>query len=130
MNISAPSVSQFARGRCSRVASARQVSDKIFDPMSGTSVEAYVCNLKTKTEGDIQGIIVECTLQRVTVKTDATTEYRFNPSDFSARRRSFLSLMPEDLTGTTTDRELVDPLEFLTTCPWNPTSRSLPPTIG
>ena len=93
--------------------------DAILNPSAGIAPEYYVWNLKTKTEGDIQGIIVEDTPQRLTVKTDATTEYRFKPSDITARRRSYLSLMPEDLTGTMTDKELVDLLEFLTTLKGN-----------
>ena len=89
--------------------------DSILNPSAGIAPEYYVWNFKTKTEGDIQGIIVEDTPQRVTVRTDATTEFRFKPSDITARRRSYLSLMPEDLPGTMTDKELVDLLEFLTT---------------
>lgn len=89
--------------------------DAILNPSAGIAPEYYVWRLKTKTEGDVIGIIVEDTPQRVTVLTDATTELRFKPSDVISRRRSRLSIMPEDLAGTMTEQQLVDLLSFLAT---------------
>ena len=53
--------------------------------------------------------------QRVVVKTDATTEVRLKPSEIKLRRRSRLSMMPEDLMNYMTDQQLVDVVQYLTT---------------
>ena len=55
------------------------------------------------------------TPQRVVVKTDATTEVRLKPSDIKSRRRSHLSLMPEDLMNYMTEQQLVDVVKYLST---------------
>jgi putative membrane-bound dehydrogenase-like protein len=89
--------------------------DSILNPSAGIAPEYYVWALKTKTEGEVIGIVAEDTPQRVTVLTDATTELRLKPSDVISRRRSRLSIMPEDLAGTMTEQQLVDLLSFLTT---------------
>jgi putative membrane-bound dehydrogenase-like protein len=89
--------------------------DAILNPSAGIAPEYYVWVLKTKKEGEVIGIIADDTPQRVTVLTDATTELRFKPSEVMARRRSRLSMMPEDLAGTMTEQQLVDLLSFLTT---------------
>ena len=89
--------------------------EAILNPSSGIAPEYYVWILQTKTQGDVTGIVAEDTPQRVTIKTDAAEELRFRPSEISSRRRSYLSLMPEDLVNTMTMQQLVDLLEFLTT---------------
>ena len=71
--------------------------------------------LETKTQGQVIGIITEDTPQRVVVKTDATTDVRLKPSEITSRRRSRLSMMPEDLMNSMTEQQLVDVIEFLTT---------------
>jgi putative heme-binding domain-containing protein len=71
--------------------------------------------LETKTQGDVIGIISEDTPQRVVVKTDATAEVRLKPTEIKSRRRSHLSLMPEDLMNYMTEQQLVDVVEYLTT---------------
>ena len=89
--------------------------DAILNPSAGIAPEYYVWRLKTKTEGDVIGIIAEDTPQRLTVLTDATTELRFRPSEVMSRRRSRLSMMAEDLAGTMTEQQLVDLVSFLIT---------------
>ena len=89
--------------------------EAILNPSAGIAPEYYVWILQTKTQGDVTGIITEDTPQRVTLRTDSGEELRFKPSEITSRRRSYLSLMPEDLVNTMTDQQLVDVVEFLTT---------------
>lgn len=89
--------------------------DSMLNPSAGIAPEYYVWRLQTKTEGIVVGIVIEDTAQRVTVLTDATTDLRFKPSDIVSRKRSHLSLMPEDLANTMTEQQMVDVLAFLTT---------------
>lgn len=89
--------------------------DSILNPSAGIAPEYYVWRLQTKTEGIVVGIIAEETPQRVTVLADATTELRFKPSEIVSRQRSRLSLMPEDLTNTMTEQQIVDVLAYLST---------------
>ena len=71
--------------------------------------------LETKTQGDVIGIVKEDTPQRVVVKTDATIEVRLKPSEIKSRRRSRLSMMPEDLMNYMTEQQLLDVVQYLTT---------------
>ncbi len=89
--------------------------EAILNPSAGIAPEFYVWILQTKTQGDVTGILAEDTPQRVSVKTETGEEFRFKPAEITSRRRSYLSLMPEDLVNTMTKQELVDLLEFLTT---------------
>jgi putative heme-binding domain-containing protein len=89
--------------------------EAILNPSSGIAPEFYVWILQTKTQGHVTGILTEDTPQRVTIKTETADELRFKPAEITSRRRSYLSLMPEDLVNTMTKQQLVDLLEFLTT---------------
>ncbi|MCI0628581.1 MAG: c-type cytochrome [Acidobacteria bacterium] len=89
--------------------------DSILNPSAGIAPEYYVWRLQTKTEGIVVGILAEDIPQRVTVLTDATSELRFKPSEIRSRRRSHLSLMPEDLANTMTEQQMVDLIAFLGT---------------
>jgi putative membrane-bound dehydrogenase-like protein len=89
--------------------------ESILNPSAGIAPEFYVWILQTKTQGDVTGILAEDTSQRVSIKTETGEELRFKPAEITSRRRSYLSLMPEDLVNTMTKQELVDVLEFLTT---------------
>jgi len=89
--------------------------EAILNPSAGIAPEFYVWILKTKTQGDVSGILAEDTPKRVTIKTETAEEFRFKPSEITSRRRSYLSLMPEDLVNTMTKQQLVDLLAFLTT---------------
>lgn len=89
--------------------------EAILNPSSGIAPEYYLWILDTKSQGLVTGIIVENTPQRVTVQIETGEELRFKPSEIKSRRRSRLSLMPEDLAATMTEAELVDLVEFLTT---------------
>jgi putative heme-binding domain-containing protein len=89
--------------------------DSILNPSAGIAPDYYLWVLETNTQGDVIGIIVEDTPQRVVVKTDATAEVRLKPAEIKSRRRSHLSLMPEDLMNYMTEQQLVDVVEYLTT---------------
>jgi putative heme-binding domain-containing protein len=89
--------------------------ESILNPSAGIAPEYYVWILQTKSQGEVIGIITEDTPQRVTVRTDTGDEFRFKPVDITSRRRSRLSLMPEDLVKTMTKQQLVDVVAFLTT---------------
>ncbi len=89
--------------------------DAILNPSAGIAPDYYMWVIETTTQGDVIGILAEDTPQRVLVKTDATTEVRLNPSEIKSRRRSHLSMMPEDLMNYMTDQQLVDVVEYLTT---------------
>jgi len=71
--------------------------------------------IKTKTQGDVIAVLTEDTPQRVVVQTDATAEVRLKPSDIKSRRRSHLSLMPEDLMNYMTEQQLVDVVKYPST---------------
>ena len=60
-------------------------------------------------------ILAEDTPQRVVVKTENGEAIRLKPGEIAGRRKSNLSMMPEDLVSKMTERQLVDVLEFLTT---------------
>jgi putative membrane-bound dehydrogenase-like protein len=89
--------------------------EAILHPSAGIAPEYYLWVLDTKTQGDVIGIITDDTPQRVVVKTDATAEVRLKPSDIKSRRRSHLSLMPEDLMNYMTEQQLVDVVKYLST---------------
>jgi len=89
--------------------------DSILNPSAGIAPDFYMWVLETKTQGDVIGVITEDTPQRVIVQTDATTDVRLKPSEIKSRRRSRLSLMPEDLMNYMTEQQLVDVVEYLTT---------------
>ncbi|PYT27987.1 MAG: hypothetical protein DMG57_16430 [Acidobacteria bacterium] len=89
--------------------------DSILNPSAGIAPLYSMWVLETKTQGQVIGIITEDTPQRVVVKTDATTDVRLKPSEITSRRRSRLSMMPEDLMNSMTEQQLVDVIEFLTT---------------
>jgi len=89
--------------------------DSILNPSAGIAPEYYMWVLETGTQGDVIGIVTEDTPQRVIVKTDATTEVRLKPAEIKSRRRSHLSLMPEDLMNYMTEQQLVDVVAYLGT---------------
>jgi putative membrane-bound dehydrogenase-like protein len=89
--------------------------DAILNPSAGIAPEFTMWVLETKTQGDVIGVISEDTPQRVVVRTDATEEVRLKPAEIKARRKSRLSMMPEDLPTTMTDQQLVDVLAYLET---------------
>jgi putative heme-binding domain-containing protein len=89
--------------------------DSILHPSAGIAPDYYMWVLETTSQGDVIGIITEDTPQRVAVKTDATTEVRLKPAEIKSRRRSHLSLMPEDLMNYMTEQQLVDVVAYLTT---------------
>ncbi len=87
--------------------------DAILNPSAGIAPEYQVWILETKTRGQVIGIINEDTPQRVALLTDANDEVRLKPSEITSRRRSRLSMMPDDLASTMTEQQLVDLLTFL-----------------
>ena len=59
------------------------------------------------------GILTENTPREVELVTGDGETFRLQNTDILSRRRSYLSLMPEDLTNTMTEEQLVDLLAFL-----------------
>jgi len=104
--------------------------DAILNPSAGIAPDYYMWVLETKTQGDVIGIITEDTPERVVVKTDATTDVRLKPEEIKARRRSHLSLMPEDLMNYMTEQQLIDVVEYLTTLKKSTPSAGLLPARG
>ncbi|MBI1791344.1 MAG: HEAT repeat domain-containing protein, partial [Acidobacteria bacterium] len=89
--------------------------DSILNPSAGIAPEFYQWILQTKSQGEVIGVIAEDTPQRVVVRTENGGEIRLKPSDIASRRKSNLSMMPEDLVQHVTEQQLVDLLEFLAT---------------
>jgi len=89
--------------------------DAILNPSAGIAPEYYVWILDTRSQGQVIGILAEDTPQRVVVRNENGDEIRLKPADIKARRRSQLSMMPEDLVHQMTERQLVDLLAYLTT---------------
>lgn len=89
--------------------------DAILNPSAGIAHEYVTWILDTKTQGQVIGIVAEDTASRVVVKTDTGETLRLKPGDITARRKSNLSMMPEDLVTKMTEQEIVDLLEYLTT---------------
>jgi len=89
--------------------------DAILNPSAGIAHEYVTWILDTRTHGQVIGIVAEDTASRVVVKTDTGETLRLKPGDITARRKSNLSMMPEDLVTKMTEQEIVDLLEFLTT---------------
>jgi len=89
--------------------------DSILNPSAGIAHEYVSWILDTKTQGQVIGILAEDTPQRVVVKNEMGEEIRLRPSEITARRKSNLSMMPEDLVTKMTEQQLVDLLEYLTT---------------
>jgi putative heme-binding domain-containing protein len=104
--------------------------DAILNPSAGIAPDYYMWVLETKTQGDVIGIIKEDTPERVVVRTDATTDVRLKPAEIKSRRRSHLSLMPEDLMNYMTEQQLVDVVEYLTTLKKSTPSARLLPVRG
>ncbi len=87
--------------------------DTILTPSAGIAHQYRTSILDTATEGQVIGIVTEDTPQRITVRNELGDEIRLKPAQVKSRRQSHLSLMPEDLATTMTERELVDLLEYL-----------------
>ena len=87
--------------------------DSILNPSAGIAPEYYVWILETKSAGEVIGILTEDTPREVELVTGDSERFRFRNSDILSRRRSYLSLMPEDLAKAMTEQELVDLLAFL-----------------
>ncbi|MGH9673489.1 MAG: hypothetical protein ACRD44_09935, partial [Bryobacteraceae bacterium] len=87
--------------------------DSILFPSAGIAHEYQTWILETSTQGQVIGIIAEDTPQRVVVRNEHGEEVRMRPAEIRSRRKSSLSLMPEDLATTVTARDLIDLLSFL-----------------
>ena len=91
------------------------ILDSILNPSAGIAPEFYQWIVQTKSQGEVIGILAEDTPQRVIVRNENGEEIRLKPSDITSRRKSQLSMMPEDLVNHMTAAQLVDLLEYLTT---------------
>ncbi len=93
----------------------RALLDAILNPSAGIAPEYYVYILDTQTQGMVIGVIAHETPQEVVVRNEFGDEIRLDPKEIVSRRKSDLSMMPDDLVNTMTQQELIDLLEFLTT---------------
>jgi putative heme-binding domain-containing protein len=89
--------------------------DSILNPSAGIAPEYYQWVLETRSQGMVIGILAEDTPERVVVRTENDEEIRLRPSEIVSRRRSRMSMMPDDLVNQMTAQELVDLLAYLTT---------------
>ena len=89
--------------------------DAILNPSAGVAHEYQTWILDTRSQGQVIGVVTEDTARRVTVKNELGEAVWLKPADIKGRRKSNLSIMPEDLVTRMTERDLVDLLEFLTT---------------
>jgi putative membrane-bound dehydrogenase-like protein len=89
--------------------------DAILNPSSGIAHEYQTWILDTRSQGQVIGVIAEDTPRRVTVKNELGEAVWLKPADIKERRKSNLSIMPEDLVTKMSEQDLVDLLEFLTT---------------
>jgi putative heme-binding domain-containing protein len=92
----------------------RGLLDAILNPSAGIAPEYYVYILDTTTpESPVIGVIAEDTPEQVVVRNELGDEIRLKPEEVTGRRKSNLSMMPEDIVNTMTERQLVDLLEYL-----------------
>lgn len=93
----------------------RGLLDSILNPSAGIAPEYYVYILDTTSQGLVVGVVAEDTEEQVIVRNEFGDEIRLKPEDIVERRKSDLSMMPEDIVNTMTEEELINLLEFLTT---------------
>ena len=93
----------------------RGLLDAILNPSAGIAPEYYVYILDTTSQGLVVGVLAEDTEEQVIVRNEFGDEIRLKPEDIVDRRKSDLSMMPEDIVNTMTEEELINLLEFLTT---------------
>lgn len=93
----------------------RGLLDAILSPSAGIAPEYYVYILDTTTQGLVVGVIAEDTPEQVVVRNEFGDEIRLKPEEITDRRKSNLSMMPEDIVNTMTEQELIDLLEYLAT---------------
>ena len=93
----------------------RGLLDSILNPSAGIAPEYYVYILDTTSQGLVIGVIAEETSEEVLVRNEFGDEIRLKPDEITDRRKSDLSMMPEDIITTMSRDELVNLLEYLTT---------------
>lgn len=93
----------------------RGLLDAILNPSAGIAPEYYVYILDTTSQGLVVGVVAEDTAEQIIVRNEFGDEIRLKPEDVVDRRKSDLSMMPEDIVNTMTEEELINLLEFLTT---------------
>ena len=89
--------------------------DALLNPSEAIAPEYQVWNLKTTTPGDVVGILIEDTPERIVVNTGAGDPIRLKPSEITARTPSRASIMPEGLLNRLSPQQIADLLEYLTT---------------
>jgi putative heme-binding domain-containing protein len=89
--------------------------DAILNPNEAIAPEYQVWNLKTTTQGEVVGILIEDTPERVMVNTGSGDPIRLKPSEITRRTPSRVSIMPEGLLNRLSPQQIADLLEFLTT---------------
>jgi len=91
------------------------LADAILNPSAGIAHGYDTWIIETKTQGLVTGVLVEDTPERIVLRTETNDEIRLSAGEITSRRKSNLSMMPEDLITHMTDDDLVNLLEFLTT---------------
>lgn len=89
--------------------------DALLNPSEAIAPEYQVWNLKTTIQGDVVGILIEDTPERVVANTGAGDPIRLKPSEITARTQSRVSIMPEGLLNRLSPQQIADLLEYLTT---------------
>ncbi len=89
--------------------------DEIMNPSAGIAPEYYVYILDTVQQGLVIGVVAEDTPEQVLVRNEFGDEIRLNPDEITSRRKSDLSMMPDDLVNSMTEQDLINLLEYLTT---------------
>ncbi len=89
--------------------------DALVNPSEAVAPEYQVWTLKTRTQGELSGILVEDTPDRVVVSTGSGEPIRLRPSDITARTSSRVSIMPEGLLNGLSAQQIADLLEYLST---------------
>jgi putative heme-binding domain-containing protein len=94
----------------------RGLLDAILNPSAGIAPEYYVYILDTTTpDSPVIGVLAQDTAEQVVVRNEFGDEIRLKPSQITGRRKSNLSMMPEDIVNTMTQDQLIDLLEYLST---------------
>ncbi len=93
----------------------KELLDAILNPSAAIAPEYYVYILDTESQGLVVGVISEDTEEQVVVRNEFGDEIRLKPDEILDRRKSDLSMMPDDIVNTMTEEELINLLEYLTT---------------
>jgi putative membrane-bound dehydrogenase-like protein len=87
----------------------------ILHPSAGIAFGYEGTVLKLKDGSEAAGIVASETADELVLRRPGGLATRYRPAEIASRTRMDRSLMPEGLSGTMTEQELVDLVEYLTT---------------